>query len=159
MRKIGITILYIVTSVIAFVLAVIFLYVILSTMVAPAVNDRVAKETADTLVELPLPEDTEWIETVYKAGKLVGCGNGMQYFGAILIRSGLSMEELQEYYSDYAEHEWECEVESQPDSEIVIAFEHIGLEFQTDIAGDDYYIVYSWGSSDSIFAMLDLRGH
>ena len=46
------------------------------------------------LCETPLPEKTELIESISRAGKLTGNGNGMQYFGAILIRSDLSLEEL-----------------------------------------------------------------
>ena len=125
---------------------------------APIVNDHVAKKTAKELADLPLPADTEWIESVYKAGKLVGNGNGMQYFGAILIKSELSLEELQEYYSEFAESEWECIVENQIDTEIRIGA-HPRLTFQSDIEGDHYYIVYSWGENHTIFHVLDLRGH
>ncbi len=67
----------------------------LSVLVAaPIVNDNIAKKTANKLADLPLPNNTEFIEMVYIAGKLVGNGNGMQYFGAILIKSELSLEEL-----------------------------------------------------------------
>lgn len=143
------------------VTAVIFLVVILlfsSCIAAPMVNDNVAKKTADQLAELPLPEHTEWIESVYKAGKLTGNGNGMQYFGAILIKSGLSLEELKEYYSNFAENEWECIVEKQISTTINI-IEHGELTLNTEIDGDDYFIVYSWGENDTIFHEFDIRGH
>ena len=42
---------------------------------------------ANELVHFRLPKNTELIESIYKAGKLVGNGNGMQYFGVILIKS------------------------------------------------------------------------
>lgn len=125
---------------------------------APIVNDHVAKKTAKELSDLPLPADTELLESVYKAGKLVGNGNGMQYFGAILIKSELSLEELQEYYSEFAESEWKCIVENQTDTEIRMV-EHKSLTFETDIEGDHYYIVYSWGENHTIFHELDIRGH
>ena len=125
---------------------------------APVVNDHASKKTADGLARLPLPAHTELVETVHRSGKLSGNGNGMQYFGAILIKSGLSLEELREYYSDFAEHEWECVVEKQTDGNIR-AVEHGKLIFMTDIEGDDYYIVYSWGSNHTIFHELDLSGH
>lgn len=64
------------------------------------------------LCETPLPEQTELIEAISKAGKLTGNGNGMQYFGAILIKSELSLEELETYYSDYRSNEWEYLVEN-----------------------------------------------
>lgn len=125
---------------------------------APIVNDHMAKKTAKELADLPLPNNTELLESVYKAGKLVGNGNGMQYFGAILIKSGLSLEELQEYYSEFADSEWQCIVENQIDTEIRI-LEHTRLTFETDIEGDHYYIVYSWGENHTIYHELDLRGH
>ena len=56
-------------------------------LTAPIVNDRIAEQTADKLADLPLPDHTEMLESVYEAGKLTGNGNGMQYFGAILIQS------------------------------------------------------------------------
>ena len=135
--------------------------VVLSVLIAaPFVNNNAARKTAKVLEHIPLPNDTELVETVYKAGKLVGNGNGMQYFGAILIRSELSLEELKEYYSKFAdpEHqEWECVVEDQKGKDITI-IEHGSLTFQTDVEGDNYYIVYSWGSNNSFFHEFDLRG-
>ena len=125
---------------------------------APAVNDHAARETADRLAALPLPEDTRLLETVCQAGKLAGNGNGMQYFGAMLLESGLSLEELREYYSRFAEKEWECAVEEQRGREIE-ALEHTELAFRTDAAGDRCFIVYSWGTNPTVFHELDLRGH
>lgn len=125
---------------------------------APIVNDNIAEKTAAELAGLPLPDNTELVESVHKAGKLVGNGNGMQYFGAILIKSDLSLEELTGYYANLAENEWECVVDGQTDQEIKI-IEHAELAFKADIADDDYYIVYSWGENHTIFHELDLRGH
>lgn len=125
---------------------------------APFVNDRVAEKTVEELAELPLPENTKYIESVCEAGKLIGCGNGMQYFGAILIQSELSQEELETYYSNFAEHDWECVVENQVGAEIRIAGEGVTF-FSTDVEGDNYYIVYSWGDNDTIFDDFDIRGH
>lgn len=144
------------------VLGVIVLILVISITVllaaAPLVNDHVAEKTVKELVDLPLPENTEYIESVCKAGKLIGCGNGMQYFGAILIQSELSYEELAAYYSNFAEHDWECVVENQVSAEIRIAGEGVTF-FSTDVEGDNYYIVYSWGSNKTIFHGFDIRGH
>lgn len=144
------------------VLGVIVLILVISITVllaaAPLVNDHVAEKTVKELVDLPLPENTEYIESVCKAGKLIGCGNGMQYFGAILIQSELSYEELAAYYSNFAEHDWECVVENQVSAEIRIAGEGVTF-FSTDVEGDNYYIVYSWGSNKTIFHDFDIRGH
>ncbi len=147
MKKLLITIILIVV--------IIFLSVLVA---APIVNDNIAKKTADKLVDLPLPSNTEFIETVYLAGKLVGNGNGMQYFGAILIKSGLSLEELKEYYLKFAKDEWECMVERQIDTDIKI-IEHRKVTFKTNVEGENYYIIYSWGSNNTIFHEFDIRGH
>ncbi len=137
------------------IMVIIFLSVLAA---APIVNDNIAKKTADKLVDLPHPSNTEFIETVYIAGKLVGNGNGMQYFGAILIKSGLSLEELKEYYLKFAKDEWECMVERQIDTDIKI-IEHRKVTFKTNVEGDNYYIIYSWGSNNTIFHEFDIRGH
>ena len=68
-----------------------------SVISIPLINDHTAYKVEKTLCEIPLPEETELIESLSQAGN----GNGMQYFGAILIRSELSLEELDAYYSDY----------------------------------------------------------
>ena len=125
---------------------------------APIVNDNMAEKTANELADLPLPDNTEYMESVYQAGKLVGNGNGMQYFGAVLIKSGLSLEELKDYYSSYAENEWKCVVENQNDTDIKV-IEHAKLTFDTNIDGEDYFIVYSWGDNNTIFHEFDIRGH
>ena len=68
--------------------------VILFVISIPIVNDMSAAKVEWDLKKLPLPEQTEFIESTSKAGKLVGNGNGMQYFGAILIKSELTLDEL-----------------------------------------------------------------
>ena len=64
----------------------------------PLINNHTAYKVEKKLCETPLPEKTELIESISRAGKLTGNGNGMQYFGAILIRSDLSLEELDASY-------------------------------------------------------------
>ncbi len=127
-------------------------------LLAPFINDHAAERVAKELQSIPLPEKTELAEARSAAGKLVGNGNGMQYFGAILIKSELSLSELNTYYAGYAKEEWECIVEKQEDKEIQV-IEHGSLNFETEINSGNYYIVYSWGSNDSIFHECDLRGH
>lgn len=139
------------------ILSVVLIFLSVLTA-APIVNNNIAKKTANELVNLPLPNNTEFIESIYEAGKLVGNGNGMQYFGAILIKSELSLEELKEYYLEFAESEWKCIVESQINSDVKI-MEHTRLTFKADIEGDNYYIVYSWGDNNTIFHEFDIRGY
>lgn len=125
----------------------------------PVVNDRTAAAVADRLVSLPLPEDTELVESLSQAGKLVGNGNGMQYLGVILIRSGLSPEELDAYYAPYRQNNWDCLIRLQEGRELDIV-EHGSAAFQTEPEPDgQYYIVCSWGTGIEPFTWLDLRGH
>lgn len=152
MKKLFIMILKVFGATVLILVTAIFVLLIVS----PFVNDHVAKKTAEELVELPLPENTEYIESLCRAGKLIGCGKGMQYFGAILIKSELSQKELEAYYSNFAEHDWECVVENQVGAEIWVAGEGVAL-LTTDVEGDNYYIVYSWGSNDTIFDDFDMR--
>ncbi len=124
----------------------------------PIANDRAAAKTAERVLEIELPEATEYVESFSKAGKLVGNGNGMQYLGGILIHSRLTLEELQAYYAPYAKSEWDCVVERQTGREIQFV-EHGTVSLRTKPDGDGYFIVYSWGSGPSLFQELDLRGH
>lgn len=124
----------------------------------PFINNYSAYIVEKALCEIPLPEETELIESLSQAGKLTGNGNGMQYFGAILIRSELSLEELDAYYSDYRSNEWEYLVGTQEGQSIEV-IDHGTLQFTEEIKGSGYYIVYSWGSGKSLLEELDIRGH
>ena len=140
------------------VFGVIGLALIVLIFSIPISNNMVAKNTAKRIEELPLPEKTEYIERAYLAGKLVGNGNGMQYFGSILIKSELPLEELTKYYESYNDDNWKFIVEKQREKDIHIV-EHGHLSFQTDVMSNDYYIVYAWGKSSSSLSELDIRGH
>ena len=134
------------------ILAVVVL--IVGSLSIPLINNHTAYKVEKALCEIPLPEETELIESLSQAGK----GNGMQYFGAILIKSELSLEELDAYYSDYRRNEWEYLVEIQKGQSIEV-IDHGGLQFSEEIKDSGYYIVYSWGSGDSLLQELDMRGH
>lgn len=127
----------------------------------PVVNDRIAYEVMNELKKTPLPQNTVLCDSLSMAGKLNGNGNGMQYFGAILIRSDLNTEELNNFYEQYRKNEWSYVVEEQCNTEISIV-EHYTLEFSflsniNEI--EKYFIVYSWGESTYPLSGLDLRGH
>lgn len=122
------------------------------------INNNIAYKVEKELCETPLPEKTELIESISRAGKLTGNGNGMQYFGAILIQSELSLKELDDYYSGYRSNEWECLVETQEGQSIEV-IDHETLQFSEEIKDSGYYILYSWGSGNSLLEELDIRGH
>lgn len=122
----------------------------------PLVNNHSAKEVERRLVSTALPDNTEIVESLSKAGKLVGNGNGMQYFGAMLIKSELGLEELEAYYSEIISGSAVREQKSR-DIEII---EHGTLSFEAEISDTEgYFIVYLFGSGKKPFSELDIRGH
>lgn len=140
------------------VLAVICALVILFLISCPIINNVSAKRIISDIESIPLPQKTQMAEQFSQAGKLTGNGNGMQYFGAILIKSELSPEELDKHFSSYRETPWDYIVEAQ-DTQNIDEIEHGDFSFDTDVSDGQYYIVYSWGNGVSPFQDFDLRGH
>ena len=144
-------------KVVIIIVALIIASPILFLISCPIVNDISAKAVADDIAKIPLPDGTQEAERFSQAGKLVGNGNGMQFFGAILIKSELSLEELDSYYSAYRKTEWDYIVKAQDDGTIGVLYDK--YSFKTDVSDGGYYIVYSWGNGISPFDMFDMRGH
>ena len=124
----------------------------------PLANKHYAEQVEKELRETPLPEKTEIIDSVSQTGKLVGNGNGMQYFGAILLKSKLSLNNLEDYYSAYQKNEWSYVVEPQK-TQIIEVVEHNRISFSEKVDDEGYYIVYSWGDGPDVLEELDFRGH
>lgn len=126
----------------------------------PVVNNLTARGVENYLKNLPLPPETELAASVSRADKLTGNGNGMQYFGAILLRSELTLDELEAFYAQYRRTEWECTVVSQKESGLDFLEYYEDLRFsQYDDAPGSYYIVFPWGDGTEPFVSWDLRGH
>lgn len=140
------------------ILAVIFASIILFLSLCPVINDISAKHIIVKIESVPLPQDTQIVESFSQAGKLVGNGNGMQFFGAILIESELSLEELDNHYSSYRETSWDYVVKTQSIQNIDV-IEYGTYSFETDVSNGQFYLVYSWGNGISPFQDFDLRGH
>ena len=140
------------------ILTVIFMSVILFFISCPIVNNISAKHIIGDINTIPLPQNTYMVEQFSQAGKLVGNGNGMQFFGAILIESELSLEDLDKHYSLYRETPWDYIVEIQETQNIDV-IEHGTYSFKADVSNGQFYIVYSWGNGISPFQDFDLRGH
>lgn len=143
---------------IGYLLGVVMVLIIGFFIACPIVNDITANAVAKDIWSLPTPADTIKVEKVSEAGKLVGSGNGMQFFGAVLIKSNLEIDKLKEFYSTYSENEWSYVVEKQNQSEIQM-IEHAKLSFSSEVESDGFYIVYSWGNGISPFCEFDIRGH
>ena len=144
------------------IILILSLIIIIGLIAVPFVisgtNDKAAQNIVTEIKSIPLPENTSIVDEVSAAGKLSGNGEGMQYFGAVLLKSELSLEDLQAYYGKYAQSKYSNIVACQEDKRIKVV-EHKELNFNTEIDKDnDYYIVYTWGDNDSIASELDLRG-
>lgn len=121
----------------------------------PLVNNYSANNVEQELLRIALPDNTEMIESLSIAGKVVGNGNGMQYFGAILIKSEKTLDELSAYYSNKLDG---ILVKEQKSKEI--EFTHGDVSFSSNINEEgNYFIVYLFGDGIFPFSELDIRGH
>ncbi len=124
-------------------------------------NNSIADKVEKSLVKYQLPLQTEIVDSVSFAGKLTGNGNGMQYMGAILIKSDLTEKQLTEYYKNNFDY---VDISKQQSNTII--FDHSDLSFQAELEEDKtYYSVVCWGSNHELsplFQVLldfDIRGH
>jgi len=90
----------------------------------------------------------------------------MQYFGAVLLKSDLSLEELYDHYRPYRQGLYDCLVEPQSGATIRPSGEELNstvkLAFRDPVQGEGYYILYTWGTAPAWLRDLldiDLRGH
>ncbi len=130
-------------------------------------NDRMAQSLEARLLSAPLPPDTELIERLYYAGRNdLASGNGMQYFGIILVKSTLTAEELQKEYEKLI---------MQPGYEYVTVERQLipeikglgGKQFRSFAGEGNEYRVELWlnisvGTERNLWEAilnLDLRGH
>ena len=135
------------------------LLIIIFLLSIPIVNNICAIKVKIRLEKTHLPEYTECVESVWRAGKLNGNGNGMQYLGVLLLKSELSFDELDNFYEQYRENEYQYILE-KPDNNKAGIIEHGELLFSYDIdTQDNYYMLYSWGEGIAPFSWLDLRGN
>lgn len=141
-----------------------FLILLALFIISPIANNISAQNVQQDLESLPLPEETVFCEGVSAAGKFVGNGNGIQLFGGILIKSKLSIMELNDHYDAYRKTGQDIRVVQQTSAEIKVEDAYFGepvyfktLKEEKDTAG--YYIVYVWGEGSPVFSGFDLRGH
>ena len=126
-------------------------------------NNTIADKIEKDLIAYELPINTELVDSISVAGKLTGNGNGMQYVGAIFVDSGLSKEELKEYYSSEFDY-----IEVNEQETVNLDFIQ-NVSFDADIVSGDktYYSIIYWNDNrreifgDFISELLDfdIRGH
>ena len=139
-------------------LIILLILIFLLIIFIPITNNLIANGIESEIKNIPLPQDTKIIDSISIAGKLTGNGNGMQYFGAILIKSDLDLIELENYYKNYREDEWSLIIKKQNTAKIDV-IEHGEYSFDTKESLDNCYIVYSWEDSKMGILSLDIRGH
>ena len=139
-----------------------FLFPVISGIGITVTNNVIADKNAKELSSYPLPPETFLADTVASAGKFVGNGNGMQYFGSILVSSTLTAEELREYYSKAFDF---IEVRPQKSADIDFIM-HSDYRFDNFEEGKTYYSITRWGSAQNYvpdwlahWLDFDLRGH
>lgn len=141
------------------ILVPIFILVMMMAISYP-INNMIANNIITELKQNPLPEKTVIVEEKSIAAKLCGNGDGVQYFGALLLKSELSLKDLDNYYSQFRNRE-ECNMVERQCGQDIEQNEFPALQelsFDTDIDDENYYILYTWGNYDSIFTYLDWRG-
>ena len=139
---------------------ILILIVFLLIFISRPINNNVANNVVKELKQLSLPENTIIVEEKAIADRLCGNGDGVQYFGALLLKSELSLEDLDKYYAQFrggkecyiVEHQYDRRIKQD---ELAL---HQENAFDTTIDTDDYYILYTWGNYSSIFTYLDGRG-
>ncbi len=150
---------------IAVTICILPIMLIICLMIAvTAVNNNIARNELNRIKKFPLPRNTECVETISRAGKLSGSGNGMQYVGIMLIKSDMNAGELEKYYGSLSDDDHEVGVFYQTTKEIA-RWEHACLKLDTDVDSEGYFIVYSWtdtysfNANKAAFCDFDLRGH
>ena len=139
-------------------LAVLGVALIALILSIPIVNNRAAERTRDALLRAPLPQGATLVDSLSAAGKLTGNGNGMQYFGAILIESEMTLDELNAYYEPFRAGEWDFRLEEQVGRDIGV-IENGNYAFEKVASDNSAYILYSWGDCDYFLRNWDLRAY
>lgn len=140
------------------VLAVVLL---MMGLAVPIANNAAAMGIARKMEAFALPADTDVIETTSRAGRFTDTAGSVQYFGALLIRSDRSLEELQTHYAQYNEDRLVTyRVERQSGQDITV-LNDIDLAFRETVGEVGYYIVYTirnGGNALQWWLDMDVRG-
>ena len=127
-------------------------------------NNRIARGLERALLDAPLPPQTEILDSLWVAGKMEGNGNGMQYFGELLVRSELDEEALKAHYSVLETEQSDLQVFRQTSP---VVFEYSGVRFDRFEESGDCYCVQlarytAVGFEKTVWEGLlniDTRGH
>ena len=140
------------------IVAAMFIVLVAIPFTIAIVNDLLAAHALNDIKALPLPENSKILSEYAVAGKVSGNGNGMQYFGAILIESEQDLASLQEHYHDVGS-EYFISVKEQKSDMIDVLNRLHYFDGVDDCDFENCYIVYGYGKGGNWFLDLDLRGH
>ena len=126
-------------------------------LVIPLVNNSRALALEKRLKALSLPEQTVLLDSYSAAGRYDGSGESVRYFGAVLLQSELSLEQLQTYYAAIAP---DCVAAVQA-GQTITCVGRGKLQFRAQPPGTGSYIVYILDRSVHTgqgWLDLDIRG-
>lgn len=109
--------------------------------------------------EISSYEGIEIIESKSTYGKLNGNGNGINYFGAVLVKAD-SEDTLEKIVTELSSNYDIVEYNRQPSSQIdSYLLEHKSLSFDKSLSpNEEYYCIYYYNSSDESNS-FDIAGH
>ena len=144
-------------------LIAIFILPVISYIGIVITNNYIADKIEKDLVLYKLPSNTKLVDSVSAAAKLTGNGNGMQYMGAILVDSDLSLKELKEYYSSKFDY---IEVNEQESANLDF-IQNVSFSGDIEMGDKTYYSIICWdddrremfGGFISELLDFDIRGH
>lgn len=145
------------------VLAVVLLIVIAiaALLIFPKMkNEHILSNKVDDFTDIVSQYATDPIvETKSTYGKLNGCGNGIDFFGAVLVKKD-AVPDMDALLARLKESFYVVEVLDQTDKHIVTKhLEHEKLNYDTAISEADGYITICFLTSDPNASLLDIAGH
>lgn len=111
---------------------------------------------SDFKSELRAADGIEIIETVSEYGKLNGNGNGINFFGAVLVKveDPVVLDTLVSLNKDFDVMDYYKQEKREIDLDYA---EHAHLSFEN--LSPDYYVVWFYQSSHPHANLLDIKGH
>ena len=146
--------------VIRVLMIVIAAVLLLIGVAVPMINNAIAYGIEKELRALPLPEGTELVVSGSAAQRYSGTGSGIEYLGALLLRTDMTREELAAFYAPYVTALDTCTV-VPADGRQVLGREVFSAKAEG--AGDGYLVVYTlkdtYGLPLRSLLETDTRGH
>jgi len=156
-----------IAKLIAYMVVILFIFIMSLFIFTPLINNYRLFTFAQQLKTLP--QSITMVESKTICGKLNGNGNGMDFLACILVKSDLSLSEIQQYYDGMnfrtAQNDTNHKVAKQvlpvKGNKLETEYlEHGSISFDTLNASHDYskyYTVLIY--DDGYSADFDFRGH